>query len=50
MKILNVLKIPLPNAYKDKKPKVKVYAVPTPPNGDDDWVPGKKTAAKEKEK
>jgi hypothetical protein len=50
MKIHNILKSPLPNAYKEKKPKVKLYAVPIPPNGDDDWVPGKKTAAKETKK
>jgi hypothetical protein len=41
MKILNILKTKLPNAYKDKKPKVKNYAVPVAPQGDDDWVPNK---------
>ena len=41
MKILNILKIKLPNAYKDKKPKIKNYKVPASPDGDNDWVPNK---------
>lgn len=35
MKILDILKSKVPDVYKDKKPKVKIYRVPKSPYGVD---------------